>query len=146
MDTMLVLRSLILTNIIVHLFKQVGLITNWAEVELFRWFDVQTVRFSCIFNCYASATKATPCYCQYVYVPCIHQPVALTCCPDVSQDSCKGNSNTATDCSLRNEESPWWHHQMQTFSTLLALCAGNSPVTGEIPSQRPGLFTFVSMK
>ena len=30
----------------------------------------------------------------------------------------------------------WWRHQMETFSALLALCAGNSPVTGEIPSQR----------
>ena len=30
-----------------------------------------------------------------------------------------------------------WRHQMETFSALLALCAGNSPVTGEFPSQRP---------
>ena len=28
-------------------------------------------------------------------------------------------------------------HQMETFSVLLALCAGNSPVTGEFPAQRP---------
>ena len=26
---------------------------------------------------------------------------------------------------------------METFSALLALCEGNSPVTGEFPSQRP---------
>ena len=26
---------------------------------------------------------------------------------------------------------------METFSALLALCEGNSPVNGEIPSQRP---------
>ena len=26
---------------------------------------------------------------------------------------------------------------METFSALLALCAGNSPVAGEFPSQRP---------
>ena len=26
---------------------------------------------------------------------------------------------------------------METFSALLVLCAGNSPVTGEFPSQRP---------
>ena len=32
---------------------------------------------------------------------------------------------------------PWWRHQMETFSALLALCAGNSPVIGEFPSQRP---------
>ena len=31
----------------------------------------------------------------------------------------------------------WWRHQMETCSALLALCAGNSPVTGEFPSQRP---------
>ena len=30
----------------------------------------------------------------------------------------------------------WWHHQMETFSTLLILCAGNSPVTSEFPTQR----------
>ena len=32
---------------------------------------------------------------------------------------------------------PWWRHQMETVSALLALCAGNSPVTGEFPAQRP---------
>ena len=31
---------------------------------------------------------------------------------------------------------PWWRHQMETSSALLSLCAGNSPVTGEFPSQR----------
>ena len=31
----------------------------------------------------------------------------------------------------------WWHHQMETFFALQALCVGNSPVTGEFPSQRP---------
>ena len=32
---------------------------------------------------------------------------------------------------------PWWRHQMETLSALLVLCVGNSPVTGEFPSQRP---------
>ena len=31
----------------------------------------------------------------------------------------------------------WWRHQMETSSALLALCAGNSPATGEFPLQRP---------
>ena len=31
----------------------------------------------------------------------------------------------------------WSRHQMETFSALLVLCAGNSPVTGEFPSERP---------
>ena len=30
----------------------------------------------------------------------------------------------------------WWRHQMETFSVLLAICAENSPVTGEFPAQR----------
>ena len=36
----------------------------------------------------------------------------------------------------------WWRHQMETFSALLALCAGNSLVTGEFPSQRPATRSF----
>ena len=36
----------------------------------------------------------------------------------------------------------WWRYQMETFSALLALCAGNSPVTGEFPSQRPVRWSF----
>ena len=34
----------------------------------------------------------------------------------------------------------WWRHQMETFSALLALCAGNSPVSGEL--QRPVTRSF----
>ena len=33
-------------------------------------------------------------------------------------------------------------HQMETFSALLALCAGNSPVTGEFLAQRPVTRSF----
>ena len=36
----------------------------------------------------------------------------------------------------------WWRHQMETFSALLAICAGNSPVTGELPAQRPVTRSF----
>ena len=32
--------------------------------------------------------------------------------------------------------------KMETFSTLLALCAGNSPVPGEFPAQRPVTRSF----
>ena len=31
---------------------------------------------------------------------------------------------------------------METFSALLAFCAGNSPVTGEFPTQRPVTRSF----
>ena len=32
----------------------------------------------------------------------------------------------------------WWSHQMETFSAILAFCAGNSPVT----AQRPVTLSF----
>ena len=36
----------------------------------------------------------------------------------------------------------WWRHEMETFSALLAICAGNSPVPGEFPAQRPVTRSF----
>ena len=36
----------------------------------------------------------------------------------------------------------WWCHQMETFSALLAICAGNSLVSGEFPEQRPVTWSF----
>ena len=35
-----------------------------------------------------------------------------------------------------------WRHQMETFSALLAISAGNSPVPGEFPAQRPVTRSF----
>ena len=37
---------------------------------------------------------------------------------------------------------PWWRHQMETFSALLAICAGNSPVTGHKGQWRGALMFF----
>ena len=36
----------------------------------------------------------------------------------------------------------WWRQQMETFSALLAICVGNSPVPGEFPAQRPVTRSF----
>ena len=36
----------------------------------------------------------------------------------------------------------WWRHQMETFSALLAICAGKSPVPGEFPARRPVTRSF----
>ena len=44
--------------------------------------------------------------------------------------------------ALLFEAASWWHHQIETFSALLAMCAGNSPVTGEFPAQRPVTRSF----
>ena len=44
--------------------------------------------------------------------------------------------------AMPNAFIPWWRHQMETFSALLAICAGNSPVPGEFPTQRPVTRSF----
>ena len=46
------------------------------------------------------------------------------------------------DWIISHNCSTWWCHQMETFSALLAICAGNSPVTGEFPAQRPVTWSF----
>ena len=43
---------------------------------------------------------------------------------------------------IQSSPNTWWRHQMETFSALLALCAENSPVTDEFPSQRPVTRSF----
>ena len=44
---------------------------------------------------------------------------------------------TLKDKILKSFPSSWWRHQIETFSALLALCEGNSPVIGEFPTQMP---------
>ena len=56
---------------------------------------------------------------------------------NISAASCY--SNSADDIS---HDGAWWRHQMETFSALLVVCAGNSPVTGEFPAQRPVTRSF----
>ena len=36
----------------------------------------------------------------------------------------------------RTDTTQWWRYHIDAFSALLALCVGNSPVTGEFPSQK----------
>ena len=38
--------------------------------------------------------------------------------------------------------SSWWRHQLEAFCALLALCTGNSMVTGDFHSQSPVTRSF----
>ena len=52
--------------------------------------------------------------------------------------SCVLGACTASLWNMRKgiaSQLPWWRHQMETLSTLLAFCARNSPVTGEFPTR-----------
>ena len=53
-----------------------------------------------------------------------------------------GESIIPPSPTIRNIGVTWWRHQMETFSALLAICAGNSPVSGEFPTQRPVTRSF----
>ena len=58
-------------------------------------------------------------------MPTTASGVGLSCRSDHQEDNCT-----------------WWHHQIETFSALLALCEGNSRDTGEFPSRRPVMWSF----
>ena len=45
-------------------------------------------------------------------------------------------------CFCQCMSPPWWRHQTETFSALLALGARNSPVIGEFSPQRPVTRSF----
>ena len=59
--------------------------------------------------------------------------------PDVKKLQLKLQGSVSVQVS---DTVPWWRHQMETFSALLAICAGNSLVTGQFPTQRPVTRSF----
>ena len=71
----------------------------------------------------------------------INQPFAA----DVSGPSWTSSPPKFSECDKRYKwlyPPTWWRHQMEIISALLAICAGNSPVTGEFPPQRPVTRSF----
>ena len=59
----------------------------------------------------------------------------------IGNKSWKFQDDTMMGTWWRGDETLWCH-QMFTFSVSVALCVGNSPVTGEFPSQRPVTWSF----
>ena len=52
---------------------------------------------------------------------------------------------SAQKCRTRSEDLcylSWWRHRIETFSALLAICAGNSPASGDFPAQTPVTRSF----
>ena len=69
----------------------------------------------------------------------IFEPMAVSFLTHISVT--RPQSLIATECCLWAFYS-WWRHQMEIFSTLLALCVGTSPATGEFPAQWPATRSF----
>ena len=99
--------------------------------------------------------KPFPCFCflgefKPWFIPCIgHWSVCEMLCyrkqlGPSDGPSCNGWSVSCVFCAsyLGDSRVAWWPHQMEAFSALLALCAENSPVTGEFPSQTPVTQSF----
>ena len=87
------------------------------------------------------------CYSKYMYHE--HQELSLLVAKKVvvmTTNSVTSYDNVGILTTLGFEwcrkSISWWRHQMETFSALMAICAGNSPVTGEFPAQRPVTRSF----
>ena len=64
------------------------------------------------------------------------QVITVAQCPgsfwSMINHECRKGTQKCPICLPRSHRShPWWLNQMKTFSALLAIFAGNSPVTGE---------------
>ena len=90
-------------------------------------------------NRHFKAKSIECCFTRYHILRLNQNKTTQTWCDFAHQDIYSRNDNTKI---YYNHLTPWWRHQMETFSALLALCAGNSPVTGEFPAQRPVTRTF----
>ena len=92
----------------------------------------------CLFSSVSYRKRFPLCGLQYIWVRYEHDFMGLGC-------HCKSHhhsSHTVRFRQLNHTELSWWRHQMEIFSTLLALCAGKSPVTGEFRTQRPVTRSF----
>ena len=63
--------------------------------------------------------------------------------PSKSHFLAEANNASISSCTCQHDSDwAWWRHQMETFSALLAICVGNSLVTGEFPAQMPVTRSF----
>ena len=65
-----------------------------------------------------------------------------TCFTVIFTDIGKEILNALDNHSPTSINSPCWCHQMETYSALLVICAGNSTVPGKFPAQRPVTRSF----
>ena len=86
---------------------------------------------------YGQCLRVSPCSSVHSIIPVFSErdTVVNTTIPNNSGLFCWGIDPRLAQSPLRFNA--WWRHQMETFLALLAICAGNSPVTVEFPAQRP---------
>ena len=72
----------------------------------------------------------------------LHTTFSNTCSGRKLCVLCVSNTECCLLDIIKLGDCSWWRHRMKAFSALLDLCAGNSPVTGKFPSQRPVTLNF----
>ena len=84
------------------------------------------------------------CHIAYAIAPCDNRVSMVTYVTNMSIISAKCHNilEISPLWMTPSEQWTWWRHQMETFSARLAICAGNSPVPGEFPTQRPVTRSF----
>ena len=80
------------------------------------------------------STRVKEAYCQTTSPP---RPRESNFSTKLNCIQLKGHWHWSYDCC-----GIWWRHHMEFFFALLAVCAGNSPVSGELPAQRPVTRSF----
>ena len=93
-------------------------------------------------NTYTVYVNAVWCVCRWIELYCaivLYYNDSILC----TSQHLRCHSLSPFSSWLRHHEAwPWWRPQMEPFFTLLALCAGNSLVTGQFPTQRPVTRSF----
>ena len=128
----------------------------WPIGNILKWFQHTNV-WILIFSKFLSDFRHK-CSCQTTLVRMIEKwKVALDNCKNGKHSCCRLQEAfnslpyvlliatlTAYGMDIKSSKliSTWWRHQMETFSALLVICAGNSPVLGEFPTQRPVMWSF----
>ena len=139
-------------------------ITFLNATQSLRWAQRDPVEFKCFYNSMASGTTVRSRECHgvsnhwnpdHLFNSLIgistvkHQSIlSLSFCKRNPTLNCAFSSYvTKSEWRVKHFHEvmspwPWWRHQMEIFSALLAICAGNSPVSGEFPAQRPVTRSF----
>ena len=146
----------------IYIFIKHNNLCKCASVNLIRWYSVNymrklkknilgvTKKFSCGYVYWCNHLSFCL-NCAWVQTWCGYQKILRECyilfidesrilslsleCHDISRYH-------FSHFEWRHRLNTWWRHQMETFSALLAICAGNSPVPGEFPAQRPVTRSF----
>ena len=126
-----IVKSNLVVYIWLHPWFHVG--CNYSPMSLIQW-RLSSTGATCI--------SLWPCLiCIFIIILQTHLQYLDGSLLQGTEDMCAISRPCDVGCLFSNLMNfkcrSWWRHQMETFSALLAVCAGNSPAIGDFPEQRP---------